>query len=179
MNFRHILADVIPKLSSDISQNLLEIHSKICHNSKVDIWHELDLKVPDVITKQNLRYCNLSLGLQPSSATVKYILNIQVQEINTQKVIKIRLSSPKTGQKSENASIWRAKKFPLKMTSSAKKNFHVLISKLPIVYCIPSWMFIETNGYTILEMYICNVINIMYLLIGRSLFQLCFSNRRM
>ena len=123
MNFRHILADVIPKLSSDISQNLLEIHSKICHNSKVDIWHELDLKVPDVNTKQNLRYCNLSLGLQPSSATVSYILNIQVQEINTQKVIKIRLSSPKTGQKSENASIWRAKKFPLKMTSSAKKNF--------------------------------------------------------
>ena len=47
-----------------------------------------------------------------------------------------------------------------------KKIFHVLISKLPIVYCIPSWMFIETNGYTILEMYICNVINIMYLLIG-------------
>ena len=25
------------ELSSDLTQNMLEIHSKICHNSKVDI----------------------------------------------------------------------------------------------------------------------------------------------
>ena len=28
------------ELSSDLTQNMLEIHSKICHNSKVDIWLE-------------------------------------------------------------------------------------------------------------------------------------------
>ena len=39
MNFQHTLGNVIGKLSS---QNRLEIHSKLCHNLKFDIWLELD-----------------------------------------------------------------------------------------------------------------------------------------
>ena len=41
LKLRHIFEWIFTNYlvsSSDISQNMLDIHSKICHNSKVDVW---------------------------------------------------------------------------------------------------------------------------------------------